>query len=130
MFDHVLIRLKNIRNSDLESTFRFLNYKHSCSLLFYVEHYLRNNIEIELAARTALYMIKTYEVQFTQQIDQVRPLLLSIAIHLKSRFTTDKDTIGVNIAALSIIGKQIAELEYNDFSGLFAARDTTDPFHE
>lgn len=75
-------------------------------------------------------MIKTYEVQFTQQIDQVRPLLLSIAIHLKSRFTTDKDTIGVNIAALSIIGKQIAELEYNDFSGLFAARDTTDPFHE
>ena len=42
IFDHVLIRLKAIRCSDLESTLKFLNYKHSCSLLFYVEHYLRN----------------------------------------------------------------------------------------
>jgi len=57
-------------------------------------------------------------------------LLLSIAIHLKSRFATERETIGVNIAALSIISKQIAEMENNDFSGLFAVRDTTDPFHE
>jgi len=42
VFDHVLIRLKAIRSADLESTLKFLNYKHSCSLLFYVEHYLRN----------------------------------------------------------------------------------------
>ena len=42
VFDHVLLRLKAIRSSDLESTLKFLNYKHSCSLLFYVEHYLRN----------------------------------------------------------------------------------------
>ena len=42
VFDHVLIRLKAIRSSDLESTLKFLNYKYSCSLLFYVEHYLRN----------------------------------------------------------------------------------------
>jgi len=66
IFDHVLIRLKAIRSSDLESTLRFLNYKHSCSLLFYTEHYLRNNIEIELATRAALYLIKTYQVQMTQ----------------------------------------------------------------
>lgn len=60
VFDHVLIRLKNIRSSDLESTLKFLNYKHSCALLFYVEHYLRNNMEAELATRVALYLIKTY----------------------------------------------------------------------
>lgn len=42
IFDHVLIRLKAIRSSDLESTLKFLNYKHSCSLLFYTEHYLRS----------------------------------------------------------------------------------------
>jgi len=36
------------------------------------------------------------------------------------------------MAALSIIGKQIVELENNDFAGLFSARDATtaDPFHE
>lgn len=42
IFDHVLLRLKAIRSSDIESTLKFLNYKYSCSLLFYVEHYLRN----------------------------------------------------------------------------------------
>ena len=42
IFDHVLIRLKAIRSSDLESTLKFLNYKFCCSLLFYIEHYLRN----------------------------------------------------------------------------------------
>lgn len=60
VFDHVLVRLKAIRSSDLESTLKFLNFKHSSSLLFYVEHYLRNNTETELAARTALYLLKTY----------------------------------------------------------------------
>ena len=42
IFDHVLKRLKAIRSSDLESTLKFLNYKQSCSLMFYIEHYLRN----------------------------------------------------------------------------------------
>lgn len=42
VFDHVLLKLKQIRAADLESTLRFLNYTHSCSLVFYCEHYLRN----------------------------------------------------------------------------------------
>ena len=119
IFDHVLIRLKAIRSSDLESTLKFLNYKHSCSLLFYVEHYLRQNIEIELAARVALYLIRTYQVQVTQQVDQMRPLLQSVAIHLKYHFRNERETIGVNLAALSILQKQIAEIANNDFEGLF-----------
>lgn len=57
IFDHVLLKLKSIRNSDLENTLRFLNYKQSTSLLFYVEHYLRTNQMIELAMRSALYII-------------------------------------------------------------------------
>lgn len=61
VFDHVLLKLKAIRNSDLESTLRFLNYKQSCSLLFYLEHFIRRNMEIELAMRTALFIIKGYQ---------------------------------------------------------------------
>ena len=66
IFDHVLLRLKAIRSADLESTLKFLNYKFATSLLFYVEHYLRNKIELELSTRVALYLIKAYEVQITQ----------------------------------------------------------------
>ena len=42
VYDLVMLKLKAIRNADLESTLRFLNYKQSMSLLFYLEHYLRN----------------------------------------------------------------------------------------
>lgn len=42
VYDHVLLKLKQIRSADLESTLRFLNYTHSSSLIFYCEHYLRN----------------------------------------------------------------------------------------
>ncbi len=42
IYDHVLLKLKQIRAADLDSTLRFLNYTHSCQLLFYIEHYIRN----------------------------------------------------------------------------------------
>ena len=62
----------------------------------------------------------------------MRPLLESIAIHLKYRFKNERDTIGVNLAALSILQKTIAEIANNDFAGLFNAPDavTNDPFHQ
>jgi hypothetical protein len=60
IFDHVLLKLKAIRSSDLENTLRFLNYKHAFSLLYYLEHYLRNSQEIELSTRACLFLIKGY----------------------------------------------------------------------
>ena len=62
----------------------------------------------------------------------MRPLLQSIAIHLKFHFRNERETIGVNLAALSILQKQIAEIANNDFQGLFEAPNTTvsDPFHQ
>ena len=53
VFDHVLLKLKQIRASDVESTLRFLNYTHSCSLLFYIEHYLRN-----VSSLATLYVVE------------------------------------------------------------------------
>jgi hypothetical protein len=42
IYDHILIQLKLIRSSDLENSMRFLNQPQSFSLLFYIEHMLRN----------------------------------------------------------------------------------------
>ena len=42
IFEHVLMHLKAIRNSEIENTLRFLNFKQSISLLYYLEHYVRN----------------------------------------------------------------------------------------
>lgn len=42
IFEHVLVHLKAIRSSEIENTLRFLNYKQSTQLLFYLEHFVRN----------------------------------------------------------------------------------------
>jgi len=109
VFDHVMLKLKAIRNSDLESTLRFLNYKQCLSLLFYCEHFIRRNQEIELAMRTVLYILKSYQKQLVFDADGCHPVLKSIWIHMKAYFKVDKDIIGMNIAALDRIAKAISE---------------------
>ena len=42
IFEHVLLHLKSIRNSEIENTLRFLNFKQSTKLLYYLEHFIRN----------------------------------------------------------------------------------------
>lgn len=109
VFDHVLLKLKGIRNSDLESTLRFLNYKQSVSLLFYLEHFIRHNREAELAMRTALFLIKSYQKQLTFDASEIHPLLKSIWIHMRQHLSAEKGTIGMNIAALERVTKAITE---------------------
>lgn len=60
IFEHILLHLKRIRSSELENTLRFLNQPQCFSLLFYLEHFLRNSIELELASRSILYILKSY----------------------------------------------------------------------
>jgi hypothetical protein len=42
IFEHVLLHLKAIRTSEIENTLRFLNFKQSSKLLYYLEHFVRN----------------------------------------------------------------------------------------
>jgi len=62
IFEHMILALKRIRSPELENTLRFLNQKQCFSLLFYLEHFLRNQIEIELVSRAIMYIMKTYMV--------------------------------------------------------------------
>jgi len=104
VFDHILLKVKQIRSSDLESTMKFLNYSHACSLLFYTEHYLRNNTEIELATRIALFLMKAYQTQLQQQ-SEMHQILASMNIHMKHYFKEHKRVIGKNLCALQLTSK-------------------------
>ena len=65
------LHLKAIRNPELENTLRFLNYKQSTKLLYYLEHFIRNvsnyepnifqNIDLDLAARAVFFILETYQ---------------------------------------------------------------------
>jgi hypothetical protein len=63
IFEHILLHLKKIRSAELENSLMFLNQKQCFSLLFYLEYYLRNGIEIEISTRAIIYIIKNYQVQ-------------------------------------------------------------------
>ena len=126
IFDHVLLKLKAIRNCDLESTLRFLNYKQCCSLLFYLEHFIRKNQDIELALRSVLYILRSYQKQLIFDSASMHPILKSVWLHMRTHFRADKDTIGMNIAALERLTKAVAEqAQYGGFGGpddLFAQK--------
>lgn len=62
IFEHIGLQLRRIRSSELENTLQFLNQKQSLSLLFYLEFFLRNGINTELATRAILSIVKTYQV--------------------------------------------------------------------
>ena len=60
----------------------------------------------------------------------MRPILHSIAIHLKHQFKEQRNTIGVNIAALSIMSKDVSSRTSQDFGSLFREKgnEKNDPF--
>jgi len=116
IYDHVLLKLKAIRSSDLENTLRFLNYKQAFSLLYYLEHYLRNVQEIELSTRACLFLIKGYQTQLTFDSSSedgvsasAQSLLKSLWIHMRAHFGDSKDTIGMNIAAIERLQSTLSE---------------------
>mmetsp|Transcript_28805 Transcript_28805/g.21458 ORF Transcript_28805/g.21458 Transcript_28805/m.21458 type:complete len:97 (+) Transcript_28805:604-894(+) len=85
IFDFVLLRLKRIRSSELESALKFLNYQQSTDLLFYLEHCIRNNQELELCSRASIFLIKQYEKQIVGS-GELQPLLASLVLHQKKHF--------------------------------------------
>lgn len=91
---------------------------------------MRNDIEVELSARAALYLIKTYEKGVIQQVESLRPLLHSISVHLRHRFKEQRNTVGVNIAALKILSKDVSSKADQDFGALFREKGNQkdDPF--
>ena len=60
IYEHVLDALKDIKSAELESALRFLNFRYSIRLLFYLEHAIRKNVELELASRSAIYIVKRF----------------------------------------------------------------------
>ena len=105
-----MLHLRKIRSAELENTLRYLNQKQSFALLFYLEHYLRNQIEPEMAARAALFILKSYEVQI-KMTEELLPLLKSISVHLKASFKDFRGMVGINKCGLAYLRKQAKDIQ-------------------
>ena len=109
IFEHMLMHLKRIRSAELENTLRFLNQRQCFQLLFYLEHNLRNKIEIELSSRAAIFIVKTYQVQLKQANQSLLSLLKSISLHMRHHFKALRDEVGTNICGLKLVQKEVNE---------------------
>lgn len=99
IFLYVLEVLQRIRISDLESALKFLNFSYTKKLLFYLEHFIRHNIEIELSTKVLFFLLRQYEPQI-KGCEELRKPVLSIYQNLRSNIGEVKELIGVNLAGL------------------------------
>jgi hypothetical protein len=93
----------------MENTLKFLGFKHSMALLFYLEHFVRKNIELELSSKCCLHILKTFQIQIQQSSDLL-PLLKSVSKHMKAHYGGFREAVGMNLCALKMYQRDIREL--------------------
>ena len=79
------------------------------NLLYYLENFIRNNIDLEISSRCVLYILETYQPQIQMSLD-MEPVLKSIAVHMRFHFKDRRDIIGINQAALKLIEKDVTSV--------------------
>lgn len=133
IFEHVIHHLKTIRRSELESSLKFLNFTVIKKMMYYIEFYIRNGIEIELITKVLIFFIQGYQSQIAG-CEDLKLIMTSIYYHLSSSLKAYKEKIGVNQSAIKLLLHQIKYLdnkvfeeqaadaftnEFNQNSGLF-----------
>eukprot|EP00831_Metopus_contortus_P011352 TRINITY_DN14509_c0_g1_i2.p1 TRINITY_DN14509_c0_g1~~TRINITY_DN14509_c0_g1_i2.p1 ORF type:complete len:157 (+),score=27.19 TRINITY_DN14509_c0_g1_i2:115-585(+) len=111
IFDFVLCSLKGIPGADLESALKFLPYTYVERLLFYIEHFIRKNKEIELSIKCLFFLLREYEAQLvsSQNLSQI---MYSLNLFARPHLRHFKDTAGFNLLAMKDLKKQQeAEIE-------------------
>ena len=65
IFDFILFKLTSIKPlSELENALNNVPYSYVQKLLFYLEYFLRNRIEVELSVRSFLFLLKSVSIKF------------------------------------------------------------------
>jgi hypothetical protein len=103
IFDFILFKLTSIKPlSELENALNNMPYSYVQKLLFYIEYFLRNRIEVELSVRSFLFLLKVYETQFSNDKTLVR-LLESINLNLRKSLEEIKDIGNYNYYSMEFL---------------------------
>ena len=103
IFEYMIFVLKKITPlSELENTLNNLPYAYVQQLLFYLEFYVRNRNEVELASRCLIFLFKLYETQFSNDKTLVRSLE-SISKNMRESLQEMKETLNYNISAMKCL---------------------------
>ncbi|KAM9320420.1 WD repeat-containing protein 3 [Gastrophryne carolinensis] len=122
--DYVLDVIKKVRSSELEESLLVLPFSYAPDLLALFRDYIRRGQEVELICRCLFFLLRIHFGQITSN-----HMLLGVIEDLKnctiSRVSEVRDVMGVNMAALQFLKREVEAKE----EVLFFA-DATDRFEE
>lgn len=111
--EYVLFVIGKIKTTELENSLKFVHISYVEKILYYLNFYVENNINTELASRILFYIIKTHESHILNS-KKLISLLISIQAHLRNNIQTHRDTIGMNLAAIQMVKNDLASRKTDD----------------
>jgi len=119
IFEHVLTHVKKIRRSELENSLKFLNFTIIKKMMYYIEYYIRNGVEVELITKVLIFFILGYKAQI-YGCEELKLLMTSIYYHLSRNLKMFKERIGINQSAVKnaihLINKGMLSFDETDIN--------------
>ena len=112
IFEVILQEIKNIPYFDLENVLNNISYVYFQKLVYYFEHYIRKNIEVELIGRCIIFFATKYEDQISND-KVILNNLRSIYQRLQGRFKLKYSLIKFNSKSIELIIKKFQDIEKN-----------------
>ncbi|KRX07433.1 WD40-repeat-containing domain [Pseudocohnilembus persalinus] len=111
--EFVMNQIMLIKTTELENSLKFLHLPYIEKLLYYINFYVQNNINIELASRVLFFILQNHQ-NFIMNSQKLVQLLISIQQHLKGNLQKQKDSIGFNILGIQTIKREIKNNNIDD----------------
>ena len=112
IFEVILQEIKNIPYFDLENVLNNISYSYFQKLVYYFEHYIRKNIEVELIGRCIIFFANKYEDQISND-KVILNYLRSIYQRLQGRFKLKYSLIKFNSKSIELIIKKFQDIQKN-----------------
>ena len=112
IFQIILEEIKKIPYFDLENVLNNISYSYFQRLVYYFEHYIRKNIEIELIGRCIIFFCTLYESQISND-KVILNYLRSIYMRLQGRFKLKYSLIKFNQKSIELIIKKFQDFQKN-----------------
>ena len=112
--EHVMSVLQKIKASALHDALLVLPFATVPVLLTFVNMFALRSMNMPLTCRILFFIIKTHHRQIVAS-RTMRTMMDGIRANLRAALKRQKDEMGVNIAALKVVGMQIREKSVKDY---------------
>ncbi|KAF4587678.1 WD domain-containing protein [Ophiocordyceps camponoti-floridani] len=112
--EHLMSILQRIKASSLHDALLVLPFSTVPLLFTFLDIFAQRSMNIPLTCRILFFMIKTHHKQIVAS-RTMRNMMDGIRVHLRGALRRQKDEMGVNIAALNVVGMQIRQLRVKDY---------------